>query len=158
MTGIEWVYIAAVVASASIGAYSSYQSGKAQEQAANDQAKIAVLNQRALTKEADNEVTQLRSKYRRVRGAQRATAAASGLTLDGSVTDLFIETNYQEDLDIMSLLYKGKQAALGENMKSQLYISQGKNARAAGNLGAVASIVGGASSAISSYPTISDQG
>lgn len=158
MTGIEWVYLAAVVASASIGAYSSYQSGKQQEEAALYQAKVATMNQRSLSQQADFEATNIRSKYRRARGAQRAAAAKSGLTLDGSISDVMLETNVQEDLDVMSVLYRGKQAALGEEMKKNLLISQGRNARTQGNLNAVGSIIGGVASGVGSWPSVSDTG
>jgi hypothetical protein len=96
----------------------------------------------------------VREKYRRVRGAQTAAAAASGLQSDGSLSDLFRDTNFQEDLDILNTMYKAKTMIVGEENKRQLSIMQGEQGYQAGMLGAAGSLLSGASSAYADYPTV----
>jgi len=154
MTGIEWVFLASAIASAGVGAYSSYQQGKAADEQAKYQSQTALLNAKAMGEESDYEATRIREKYRRLRGSQIASATKAGISIDGSTGDLMAETNVQEDLDVMSVLYKGKQAILGEKFKSDLFISQGKNARKEGKIGVASSLIGGVSDVTANWPTI----
>lgn len=154
MTGIEWVYIAVAVASAAAGAYSSYQQGKAAEAQAESEANMAKARQKQLAEQADMDVTTIRSKYRRIRGAQKAAAAASGRTLDGSLTDLFFDTNLTEDLEVMQTLYKGKTMALSEQARANFALARGQNAVDQANMNAVGSILSATGSAVGNYPTL----
>jgi len=153
--GYDVIIFAAISAiSAGVGAYSSYQQGKAAKEQADYNAKTARINQQTTQQQADAEMQRVREKYRRVRGAQTAAAAASGLQSDGSLSDLFRDTNFQEDLDILNTMYKAKTMIVGEENKRQLSIMQGKQGYQAGMLGAAGSLLSGASSAYGDYPTV----
>lgn len=154
MTGIEIAYIALAVVSAGIGGYSAYEQGKQAEDAANYQAQTAKNNSISARIQADYEADRTRAKYRQLRGAQTAAYTKNGVSIDGSVSDIFKDTNMQEDLDVMSTLYKGKQNILGEQAKAQLYAAQGKNAYNQGILNAAGSVASSAGSTVGNYPTI----
>lgn len=154
MTGIEWIYIAAVVASTAVGVYSSYQQGKAAEEQAKYNAAVARGNQRQVTEQADRDVTKIRERFRRIRGAQRAAGAKAGISLDGSFNDIMIDTNLTEDMDVLQTLYRGKAMAVSEEGSRRLTLMQGAQASEQARWEMAGTVLSGIGSGIANYPTL----
>lgn len=154
MTGTEIIYLVALVGTAAIGGYSAYQQGQQARDTAKFQEAVTNNNRKALQYQSDAEANRIRAKYRMIRGAQNAAYAKNGVTVDGSVSDIFADTNMQEDLDLMATLYKGKQAMVGEQARGNLLRAQGKNAYDQGILNAAGSVMSSAASGVGNYPSI----
>lgn len=154
--GLETLAFAAIsLAVAGTAAYSSYQQGQAAKQQGKYNAQAQTINQKTTQQQADFETGQVREKYRRLRGAQVASAAASGLSSDGSFSDLVFDTNMQEDLTILSTLYQSKVQITGQEQKKTLSLMQGKQGQQAGNMAAAGSLLSAGGSFIGGYPTLS---
>lgn len=151
--GYEVIAYAAIAAlSTGYAAYSSYQQGKAAQTQAKYNAEAAAINQRVTQRQADSDVSKIREKYRRVRGSQRAAAAASGLHNDGSLSDLFMDTNLQEDLDILTTLYQAKTQIVGQENNKRVSLMQGNQAMQGAKLAATGSLLSGAGDIYANYP------
>jgi hypothetical protein len=150
--------IIALAVTAAISAASKIASSSSDTSAIKKQAKydmqIAELNQRTIAAEVDNEVSTIHSRYRRIRGTQKVAMVRSGVTLDGSMRDIITDTNIQEDLDVMSMLYKGKQAVLSEQFRSNMSLAKGSNASRSNSYNAAGSIISSAADFYSKYPTL----
>lgn len=133
----------------------SQQSKQAQAQARYQQ-QISENNQRTLGYEADYEADEIRSRYRRMAGAQLAAAARSGRSVDGSVSDIFNDTKIQEEKDIMATMYKTKAAIVGEETSKGLSIMQARNAKQAGRMSMLGSLLSGAGRMYGAYPSINN--
>jgi hypothetical protein len=154
MVALPFIALATSVLGTAYAAYSSYQQGKAVQRQANYNSDAAVVNQVTTQKQADSDVSKIREKYRRVRGSQRAAAAASGLQTDGSLSDLFLDTNIQEDMDVLTTLYQAKTQIVGQENKKNLSLMQGDQAMQGAKLAATGSLLSGAGNIISSWPTL----
>jgi len=159
--GVETLLIIAAASSAvggALSAFSSIQQGRQANAMAKYNANVSNENAKATQFQSDIELQNVRSKYRRLRGTQDATAAASGIA-GGSFTDILTDTKMQEDLDTMGLLYKTKTTAQGYNNQATLSLAAGRNAQSQGMLNAAGTIIGTAGKTagiMSNYPTLSD--
>jgi hypothetical protein len=149
---LAYLSIAASLAAGGVAAYSSYQQGKAADDQAQYNAQAERINQRSTQKQADADVQRIREKYRRVKAGQQASAAANGLFSSGSFGDLSFDTNLQEDLDVLSTLYKSKVQITGSDQRRSLGLMQGAAGRQAGNMGAVGAGLSGIGDAYAAYP------
>jgi hypothetical protein len=143
--------LALSAASAGIGAYSSIQQGKAQEDAAKFNAAVARNNAIASQEQAQFDADRIRNKNRKVLGLQRAALAANGVELTGSAADLMFDSSVQSELEVAAAIYQGKVSAGAQNAQASLYERQGKDARTGSYWSATGTILGGASQGISLY-------
>ena len=86
MTGIEtgtlvYMAIGAMVAGTAVAAYSSYQQGKAQEQAYEYNAQVAEANVQSQKTKAYLDENQQRNRIKRLMGTQRTLYAKAGVDL-----------------------------------------------------------------------------
>lgn len=145
--GLETIALMAVIAGAGVSAYSSYQQGKAEDRLHKFNA-----NQReveAMTSERDGRVmaNSQRAQSAALLSKQRAMYAKSGVVLEG--TPLLVQADTASNLEMEALeiertanidAHRNRMGAVQDRM-------QGKAARRAGNLGAVAGILQGAGQA-----------
>jgi hypothetical protein len=148
------IYLALTAVSVGVSAYSSHQAGKAAEDQADYNAKVERNNQAAMSQQADYDVDRTREKYRRIRASQKAAASASGLLPGGSLNDLLQDTNFQEDLDELSILYKAKLNITSSEQQRTLGLMEGKQARTAAKFGVATSLLSGSADAVAKYPTL----
>ena len=146
--------LAVTTLSAGYAAYSSYQQGKAVQKQSQYNAEVATVNQRTTQKQADSAVSDVREKYRRIRGSQRAAAAASGLQTDGSLSDLFLDTNVQEDMEVLKTLYQAKLQISDQEHRKNSSLMQGDQAMSGARLAAAGSLLSGVGDALGSYHTL----
>lgn len=151
-----------MIAGTAIGAYGQVQAGNAAAAAANYQAQVATMNAGFAEKRAADALTRGKEEEERVRreggqlmGQQTAQMAAAGLDLGfGSPLDVLIDTSTGIELDA---LRTRRNAALEAedfdrqawNYKADAGMSraEGKNAKQAGRIGAVGTLLSGGAKA-----------
>jgi len=149
------------VASTAVGVMGAQQQAKAQAQAAQYQAQVAANNAKMM---ADNaayqrqkgaqEVYSQDMKNRATRGAIAAAQGASGFDMSSrSLVDIRGSAAELGRLDTLTVENNSERKArdfdiAGKNQTAQsgLYMMEASNAKAAGNLNAFASILGGVTS------------
>ena len=137
------IAIALTAVGTGIGVYSAVQQGKAAEDAANYNAKVAENSARAAAEQAEAEARQIRRLNVLRSGAQRAGYGKAGVDLSGSAEDVFFDTGAQGELEALSALYAG-------DIQSGYYQSraigsrfEGRQARSAATLRAAGTVIGG---------------
>lgn len=144
MTGLEIIgalSAAASIASGVVGAMGAMQQGKAASDAANYQAQVADRNAKIARQQAAVEQDDQRRENMRQLGAIRAAYGGSGLEMAGSPLDVLEDTSIEQELDVDRIGYRGTLRALGETDKANLARAEAENAKSAGAIGAVSSIL-----------------
>lgn len=153
---MAWVVIAqAVVAavSAAASANAQRQSAKAQQAAADYNARVMEQNAATERQQANAREEMQRRQARQVLGEQAAGLAQAGIGLgSGSALDVMQQSATNAELDALSIRYEGDLRARGLLASAEQESYQGRvarmNARTAttsGALGVASSILGGAS-------------
>lgn len=139
------------VAAAGIGAYNSIATASAQSDASKYNAKVADNNAKQAEMEASAEAQKIRDRNRRMIAAQKAQYAASGVTIDGTVKDVIIDSSVQGELDALGAEYSGEVRSKALKSQSELDRAAAKNATRSGIFGAAGYGVSAVSSGASSY-------
>lgn len=148
-----------------ISAYGLIQQGKSQQREANYNAAVqennaisagyaAMQEQQAAAREVDT----LREQRDRMFASNRTAAAASGLTLSGSVLDVMGDTSLQSEKEISMAYYRGNvnaQNSLNQanNLRSQAVMTRnaGANAKRGAYFQSAGTLLSSAASIGSSY-------
>lgn len=153
--------LAVAAAGAGVGAYSAISSADAAQKQADYQGQVAANNATIADQNAKSAVAagnaqaeQQRMKTNAIIGAQVAGQASSGLdTGSGSPLDVRTSTKELGELDVLTIRNNAARQAYGYQSQSTSFAAQagldratGANAATAGQIGAVSSILGGASS------------
>ncbi len=92
-------------------------------------------------------------------GDQKAAFAANGLDASSRVIDNVTDaTQFAGDMDAAILHYNTTREAFGQDTSAAMYRSAAKSAKTAGVLGAVGSLIGGASGLSSKWNAFKDSG
>jgi len=142
---IALIAVAATAAGTGVAVSSNIQQGKAADETAKFNAKIAENDALAAQQQAAAEAEQIRRKNRLLSGAQRAGYGKAGVDLSGT-EDVLTDSGTQGELEALSALYAGNRAATYDQSRASASRFQGDNAKAAGNLNAAGSLLGGLSS------------
>lgn len=149
----------AVAGAAVVGGYMNYQAGQAQaenerQNAKHNQAMMAI-KEREAKRIGENEAGKIRLKGEKIKGAQKAALAASGVVVNsGSALDIERETDALTMDDIDTTKTNAALEAWGFKTQGTNAILQGNfNASAAENQGK-ASLISSVGSAASSYSSI----
>jgi hypothetical protein len=141
------------------------QSAKYEQQAYNNRAFMSEMEARDFEQQAkleqastQFEAERLRKRIDATRASQRASAAASGVSLSGS-TQQFISSNAEEqELDALMLRFNGMSRQLGRERSAQMargnattLRAEGTVARSQGNSRAFSSLLTGAGKSASTY-------
>lgn len=141
------------------GAVSSISQGKAQSDAYSAQAKAAEQNAATASKQAEisaqagaQEEQRVRNRTAQIAGQQKAGLSASGLDIaTGSPLDILTETSTQGNIDALATRRNAAQQTWGYQAEQTNYQNQASSARAsasnaqtAGYMGAVGSLLTGA--------------
>lgn len=137
--GVAIASTTAALVGTGVSAYGMIKQGQAQQREANYNA--AVQDNNAISagyaaiqegQSAQREVDQLRETRTRNMGSQRAAAAASGVTISGSVLDTMGDSALQSEKDIQMAYYRGKVGAYNQSNQASNYRSQAGMTRTAG--------------------------
>tara|TARA_R110000868_G_scaffold148301_2_gene370096 strand:+ start:12788 stop:13267 length:480 start_codon:yes stop_codon:yes gene_type:complete len=155
--GVETIAIAALVTSlvgTGISAYSSYQSGKAQERINNYNAQIA--EQDAADKVRDGRIlaNAQRARGEKLQARQRALYGKSG-TVGDVGSPLMVQAEQAGQLEMAALDVQQTANAQAGKLRQQAVADRmaGKAARQAGSLNAAGTLLQGSGSAVSQYAT-----
>jgi len=91
----------------------------------------------------------LRIDNKRVLSSIRTLYGSSGVSMTGSALDVMIDTKREQELDVKRVGYKGELAQIEQRDARNLALMSADNARAAGSISAISSILGGVGSAAS---------
>jgi len=141
---VPYIMIAATVASTAVAAYSSYQSGVAQRNAARYNASL-MERQAAQAREA----AKIRAEnYRKAAAARlakmRASIYSSGVDMAGSPLLVMMESEKEAKLDELRVKYGGEIEASGLLGSAYLERARGSQAMTEAWLGVGASLLSGA--------------
>ena len=126
-----------------IGAVGSLVSAQASAQASNQQA-AAYQRQAALERQqAEYNATQQQSKAIKLISSQRASMLAAGVSLQGTPTDVLVDTTQQTDLDVQAIRYNGEIKAQNFEAQAAALRSKADAQQVAGAFGAISPLIKG---------------
>ena len=132
---------------AGVSAVGALSLGKSQQQAAEYNAQIARQNAMLAKKQAERDAALVKQQGFKSMGAMRAAVGASGLTMEGSFTDIMMESAFNIKQDELNILYQGELAARGFEVEARQQIFAGEVARVQSRYRAVSALMtGGAQS------------
>ena len=149
-----WVAIAGLIVAAigaAVGGYSSIKSGQNADYMAKYNAMVAQNAADEKKKLAAYSEEREREKNEALRARQRLAFNLSGVTLEGTPTELLSDTAAHMELDALAIRYGGESAGTSLTTQAQLARMQGKQASDASWWNAGSTILSGASSALSTY-------
>lgn len=134
-----------------MGAYAAISGGQAAKKAADYNA--AVYEQQANLSQAaaESEAADRRRRARYLLGTQLAATGASNLQLEGSPLLAMVDSGVQEDLEARRIRYKGYLQSVGYGSQAALSRYEGRQAAAAGYIGAGTSLLRGVSTIAGTY-------
>jgi hypothetical protein len=145
MCSVAGVAIGATVGSSLIGAYDSHEEGKRASASALENAKLADLLATDALRRGAFEAGVARMQGTQEQSAQKAAIAASGIDPGaGTAAAVQATTSIWSRIDAETIRNNAYREALGYRIEAENLRSYASQARRAGNLGMVASILGGA--------------
>jgi hypothetical protein len=144
--------IGAAVASAAIGVVGTLGNAKSVSETA--QVNAHALDTQAAYREekAKYDSAQALTRYQRVRGAQIASAASTGLDI-ASFSDVMADSAMESALEIKAIKYQGHLEAQNLRFQASGKRTEAENALAAGYLNAGSAVIGAAGKMAGSLPT-----
>ena len=137
--------------SALFSGYSAYSTGQSQSKMYEYNAMLANQQAESKRKEAAYRAERLREQNEAIRSKQRLAFNVSGVTPQGTPTDLLMDTSKKMEMDALSILYGGESAGAGLEAQARLQRMQGANAETAGWWNAGSSLLGGATKVAGIY-------
>lgn len=131
------------LAGGGLSAFGSYAAGQAQQGAADYNAKLLQQRAQMVEQASRSETTRAHKEARKLKGAQQAGFAKSGAMIT-SGTPLMVLAEQAGDMekDILEQRRNRMIEAQGLRSQAEMLKIQGKQASAAGKLGAVTSLLG----------------
>lgn len=134
-----------------VGAAGAMQEAEAEAQAQEYNAAVAVRNQGIIKDQTKQAKKDQKIDNRRVLATVRSLYGASGVSMTGSALDVMLDTRREQVLTVKRIGYKGRLAEIEEIDKQNLALMGAENARAAGQISAISSILGGIGGAASAF-------
>lgn len=142
---------ALMIGGAMISAVGAVSAAKAQSQAASYNATIAGQNAQVALDQASADVAMQRKQAAQTHDSLIATTGASGVTMEGSPSDVLAMSVTNAALDEATLKYRERLKATGFFNEQQLDEVAGKTATQQGYMTAASSLLTGAGAAGHSY-------
>lgn len=143
------VIAAAGAATSAVGSLAASQSKAAADKF---NAQVSTNNAKLAEQQAAADAQKVRERGRRLYASQRAALTAAGVDPDaGSAIDIEYDSSVQNELDVLTTLYKGKVSATNSNTQAQLDMYSANATRRGGAIGAGGTLLGGIASSIGSY-------
>jgi hypothetical protein len=152
LTTAQMVAIGLTAAAGLVGAYSQYQTGKAEAKIAAENAKYKMRQAQDATDRGVAEQDRIRLQLRRILGAQRARFGAAGVDLmTGSPLDVAADSAREAELDMLTARNNAAREAFGFQQEARTERMRGRQARRAGRLGAFGTLLTSGSQAYGIY-------
>lgn len=123
------------------------------KQAGEANARISDAGARTSLLQAASEENKLRREADLMTGAQVAATGASGVTSDGSPTDVIFDSKRNAELDALNARYSGQVKAVGLRNQARIQRQQGTQALAAGIIKGTSTMLKAGASAASGGAT-----
>lgn len=147
----------AAVAATSVSAYGAYSQGQATKHAQEYNAEVASNNAKAASMQANQDAQLLAAKGRRIKGAQIAQFAASGVDpSSGSSVDIQQDSTVQNELDQLTTRYRGATQSSAYDSQAAIDRASGSNAGMAGTVNAGGTILSGVGQGFYNYTSIAN--
>jgi len=131
--------------STGLSALSSLSGGNARGDAADYSARVAENDAAARADAGRAQAEKVRLAYREQRGRARAALAGSGAAVDeGSAVLIDQDITRRGEQDALTAILSGDREAESSRYLAEQHRAASKNARSAGQLGALTSVLGGA--------------
>ena len=131
---------------AGLSAYSQYSQGKAQKKMANYNAAMAQREARMEAATAGENAIRQREQNERQMASMRAKMAASGVSMTGdNVLDVFGATATEYETQVLDVFRDSEMRQNQLQNQAAMHRYQGQQAYSAGKMGAIGSLIGGAS-------------
>lgn len=151
---MSWVATSVAIVGAAVSAYGIYQSGQAQKEASEYNAKLAENEALAKEQQIRSETERMRKEKEKATAAQRASYAKSGAVItEGTPLLTMAEEAGLMELDILQMQRSGKMGV--ESSLSQASMSRFEGAAAARSATsqAAGTLLSGAGDAYTTYKT-----
>lgn len=126
-----------------LGAYGAYSSGQSAKSAAAAQARAQEEAARYARAAAAFEAKRSRRADARTLAEQRAQVAKAGVALEGSPLDVYAESVRTAEQNAQAILFEGELRARGLEAQARLSRLEGADAKRAGQIDTVTTILGG---------------
>ncbi|AIN18862.1 hypothetical protein CH54_1401 [Yersinia rochesterensis] len=147
--------VALSIGSSLMGAYSQYQTGKANQSVANANADAQEVAARDAINTGNAQADQRRQQARQLAGKQTATMGASGADLStGNALDIFGDTAAGGELDALTTVNNAQRQAAGLEFQAGVSRTQGAIQKQSGNMGAFTTLLNAPLSAYGAYKTV----
>lgn len=134
--------VAASLAMSGMQAYSQYQNGRYQAEAANESAKVADAQALDAVNRGNSQAEEVRRRNAQAAGTQAATAAATGGDLaSGSFLDIFGDTAQFGALDTLTTINNSQREAYGYQVQAANSRAEASSLRRQGNIGATGTLL-----------------
>jgi len=138
--------------STALGAWSQYQQGRAEKKRMDYQARMQDLRADRIEYRGEWEEQRLREKGSQVKGAQRASYAASGVQVDtGSPLDILASTDLEVERDAAMIQYNSAMEAGAARQQGGLYRAAGRTAKSGSLLRSGSTLLTGGSKLAMQY-------
>lgn len=147
------MYAFAIIAAiaAVVSAVSAIAQGDQQRRIANYNADLAERAAKEKRQQAEFQADRQREQGEALKARQRLLFNVSGVTAQGTPTDLMVDTSKKLELDALAIQYGGQSAGTALELQGQLQKMQGSAANNAGWWNAGSSLLSGASSIAGKY-------
>lgn len=132
----------ALIGAGGLTAYGQYQSGRANDRLARQNARIAEAQAEDALVRGEQDVTRRRIKTEGQIGAQRARLAAQGVDINvGSAAEIQAETAALSELDVVTIRNNAAREAWGYRTQAADYRARGRIARTEGTYDALGTLL-----------------
>lgn len=144
---LQQIAIATTVAGTAMSAYGMYQTGKYNQQVAENNAQTAELQAEDAIERGEEDTRLKRREIARLKGQQRTAIASSGLVVDEDTgADVLMDTEMLGTEDVLAIRNNAQREAWAYRTQASNFRAGGALARAEGDFGATASLLSGAGS------------
>lgn len=123
-----------------LSAASKFMGGLSSSRASRQQQRIQQLNAALVRRQGRIEGEKIRRTGRRVLGDMRASYGASGVTMDGSPSDVVAASVMEIERDVINNTFSRELEAMGFDISANAYGRQARDSRTAGFVGAASEI------------------
>jgi hypothetical protein len=143
---------ALMIATTTVAVNSADNAATAKENQFDAQAQVADQNAQISLAMAQLEEDKLNRQLYKIIGSQRAGYAAAGVTMEGTPTDVAVDTVTQGEIDRLSIRYGGAVNAYNSEVQGKMARADARMADSAGDSAVLGTILGGGTSYLKANP------
>lgn len=138
---------AAALGGGIFGAIGSYMQGQSTGAQLDFNARQTLIDGQIAVQNAQDQAKQLRNQGRMLTGQQRTKYAISGVRMSGTPLEVMAKSIENVELDAINIKQQGIFAQQQAKIQSEFMKDQASQARTAGTIGAIGSLLGGGAGA-----------